>query len=142
MTATKKCDGTMDGKPVKLIIIDKGWKQDFFAKPKDKDLDTPHVISVNGTLEVHQDSADGKSFRAMDVSQVGSGSLRIGSTFASNNGMALVILPMHTTANGFAINTNYAGNQITLPNDGEWCIMAFGKFGDWRDKPKPKGQVS
>lgn len=87
----------------------------FFAIPKDKDLNSPHVISVNGTLQVHQDSADGDSFRAIDVSQIGSGSLKIGSTFASNNGVDLVILPIYPTANGFAINTTYVGNQITLP---------------------------
>jgi hypothetical protein len=135
MTDTKKCNGTIDDKPVKLIIRDKGWKQEYFAKPKDKDLDTPHIVAVNGTLDVHLDSADGNSFRPMYVDQVGSGSLRVGSTFAANRGMYMVILPMYPTADQFAINTNYSGGLITLKNPDEWCIMAFGTLGTWQRKP-------
>ena len=136
MTITQKCDGTIDGKCVKLIIIDKGYQQEFFAKPKEKDIDTPHIVAINGSLDVHLDSADGNSVRVMTVNQVGSGSLSVGSTFASNNGMDMVILPMHPTANQFAITTTYSGSSIKLQNAEEWCIMAFGTLEPWQAKKK------
>jgi hypothetical protein len=127
-----KFNGKIDGKPVKVIVKDKGYKMMWFAKPKDFDVDTPHFEQeVGGTLEVHMDSADGKSFRIMDVNAIYSGSFYAGSTFASNQGMDMVVLPMNPTANGFAINTSESGSSIQIPTDNEWCLMALGTLSPW-----------
>ena len=68
---TVKFDGKINGKPVKVIVIDKGWKTMYFAKPKNLDVETPHFEQkVNGTLEVHVDSADDKSYRVMSVNAI------------------------------------------------------------------------
>lgn len=42
-------------KPVKMIVVDKGFKKMWFAKPKNLDVDTPHIVEINGTLAVHED---------------------------------------------------------------------------------------
>ena len=142
---TKKCNGMINGKSVKLIVVDKGWKQEYFAKPKNKDINVPHFVNAKGTLEVHEDSANDGSFRIMEVDMVYSGSYNVGGTFASNRGMDFVVLPMNSTANGFAINTNSVGIQVSVPCGNEWCIMAFGTFGPWQPKNKhhdKKGYVS
>jgi hypothetical protein len=130
-----KFNGKIDGKPVKVIVKDKGYKMMWFAKPKGFDVDTPHFEQkVGGTLEVHMDSADGNSFRVMNVNAIYSGSFYAGSTFASNKGMDIVVLPMNPTANGFAIDTRGSGSYIQIPTDNEWCLMAFGTFSPWKQK--------
>jgi len=136
---TEKFDGEVDGKPVKIIVIDKGWKKMYFAKPKNFDIETPHFeVKVNDTLEVHIDSPDGRSFRVMSPNSIYSGSFYSGSTFASNKGMDMAVLPMNPTANGFAINTSLSGSYIKLQSQKEWCLMAFGTLGSWQAKPDKK----
>jgi hypothetical protein len=71
----------------------------------------------------------------MDVNYVYSGSLETGSTFASNHGMDMVILPMSEEANGFAINTSYSGSSISIPSGSVWCLIGVGTFGTWQTKP-------
>ena len=132
---TQKFNGEIDGRLVKVIVKDKGYKKMWFAKPKNFDIETPHFEQqVDGTLEVHQDSADGKSFRVMKVDNIQSGSFSSGSTFASNEGLDLVVLPMNKTADGFAIDTSQSGSSITIPSENEWYLMGFGSFGPWQQK--------
>ena len=125
---------------------DKGYKVEYFAKPKDFDINTPHVTVINNTLEVHEDSADGNFFRKMEVDRTLSGSVQVAGTYASNHNMDLVILPMSATPNGFVINTSKAGAQFTSQtNQKEWVVAAVGKFGEWQPKnpnQDRKGQVS
>jgi len=131
----EKFDGKINGKTVKVIVVDKGYEKNWFAKPKNFDIDTPHFEQrVGGTLEVHEDSADGKSFRIMSVDQVVSGSFQFGSTFASNSGLNMVVLPMKPSANGFAIDTSQSGSSITIPSGNQWCLIALGSFGSWQPK--------
>lgn len=128
-------DGKINGKPVKVIVKDKGYKKMWFAKPKNFDINTPHFEQeINGTLEVHFDSPDGQSFSVMTANAVYSGSFYSGSTFAKNQGMDMAVLPMNPTANGFAIDTTLSGSYIKLSSDKEWCLMAFGTRGPWQPK--------
>lgn len=137
--STKKFNGKLDGKSVKVIVIDKGYRKQWFAKPKESDIETPHFVQrVDETLEVHQDSADGKSFRVMNVDSVVSGSFQSGNTFAANSGMDMLVLPMNEGANGFAIDTSQNGALITYPTDEkEWCLIGVGTFGTWQPKKLP-----
>ena len=132
---TKIFDGKIDGKPVKVIIKNKGYRNEWFAKPKNFDVDTPHFLkNVGGTLEVHQDSADGNSYRVLAVNDIYSGSISSGSTFASNKDMDMVVLPMNKSADGFAIDTRYSGSLIEVLNEEEWILMGLGNFGPWLPK--------
>jgi hypothetical protein len=131
----KKFNGKINNKPVKVIVKNKGYKKEWFAKPKDFNINTPHFEQkISGTLEVHEDSADGKSFRVMTVNNVYSGSFYSGSTFVANKGMDIAVLPMIETANGFAINTSSSGCLVMIPSGNEWCLMAFGIYGPWQPK--------
>lgn len=133
--SAKKFNGKINGKPVKVIVVDKGYKKMWFAKPKNLDVNTPHFIQdIGGTLEVHEDSANGESFRVMSVDSILSGSFQSGSTFASNQGKDMVILPMSQEADGFAIRTSYSGSSISLPSESQWCLMGIGSFGTWQRK--------
>lgn len=132
---TKKFDGTIEGKPVKVIVVDKGYTKMWFAKPKMFDVNTPHFEQrVNGTLEVHLDSADGKSFSVMKVDSICSGSFYSGSTFAENRGMDIALLPMSEEATGFAIDVRAGGSYLDVPSGSVWCLMALGSFGPWQRK--------
>jgi len=132
---TKKFDGKIDGEPVKVIVVDKGYTKTWFAKPKKFDVNTPHFEQrVNGTLRVHIDSADGKSFSVMNVDAIYSGSFCSGSTFAENNGKDIALLPMSQEANGFAIDVCKSGCYLELPSGSVWCLMAIGSFGPWQQK--------
>ena len=135
-----KFNGEIGGKPVKTIVKDKGYKMQWFAKPKDFGINTPHFEQkIDGTLEAHQDSADGKSFRVLSINAIYSGSFYSGTTFAANMGMDMLALPMKESANGFAINTSLAGCEVVIPSSEEWCLMAYGTFGPWTAKPpKPE----
>ena len=137
-TMTKaKFNGKIDDKPVKVIVVDKGYKQMWFAKPKNFDINTPHFEQkIDSTLEVHEDSACGKSFRVMAIKSIYSGSFYSGSTFAENKGLDIAVLPMNPTANGFAINTSLSGSYVKIPTDNEWCLMAIGTYGPWQQKTK------
>jgi hypothetical protein len=138
----KRFDGKIDGKDVKVIVRTRETKTIFFAKPKEFDVNTPHFeVSVEGDMTLHEDSADGNSFRVMDVASIYSGSLRIGNTFAMNKGMDMAVLPMNETANGFAINVTDAGANVQIPFGDEWCLMAYGKWGDWQLKRPKLGQT-
>jgi len=118
--STEKYNGDINGKPVKVIVKDKGYKKMWFAKPKNFDVETPHFEQkVDGTLEAHLDSADDNSFRVMSISSIYSGSFYSGSTFANNKGMNMMVLPMNPTANGFAIDTSLSGSYIQIPNGNE-----------------------
>lgn len=56
---TERCNATINGKPVKVILVDKGWKKMYFAKPKNYDVNTPHFEQrTSGSIEVHEDSSD------------------------------------------------------------------------------------
>lgn len=79
-------------------------------------------------------SANGNSFRVMSVNYIHSGSFQTGSTFASNLGMDMAILPMTEEADGFAINTSHSGSSISIPSGSVWCIIGVGIFGEWQPK--------
>ena len=131
----KKFNGKIDGKPVKVIVVDKGYAKMWFAKPKEFSVNTPHFEqTVSGTLEVHIDSADGKSFSVMKVDSIYSGSFYSGSTFAENMGMDIALLPMSQEANGFAIDVRESGSYLELSSGSVWCLMALGSFGPWQRK--------
>ena len=67
-----KFNGEINSKRVKVIVRDNGYKTQWFAKPKDFDLNTPHFEQkIGGTLEAHEDSADGKSFRVLTINAIG-----------------------------------------------------------------------
>jgi hypothetical protein len=70
----------------------------------------------------------------MTVNAIYSGSFYSGSTLADNKGMDMAVLPMSSTANGFAINTSESGSYVRIPQGNEWCLMAFGSFGSWQAK--------
>ena len=133
-----KFNGKIGGKPVKVIVIDKGWKKTYFAKPKDSDVDTPHFDVINNFLQVHEDSANGEYFRSMNINTLYSGSFYIGGTFAHNRGMDSVVLPMNPTAHGFTVDISPNGKTVSIPSGSEWCLMAFGTFGTWKTKKKKK----
>jgi hypothetical protein len=119
-----------------VIVHRKETITDYFAKPKEFGISTPHFeVSAKGEIVLHEDSADGLSFRAMGVVDIYSGSFRVGNTFAANKGMDMAVLPMNETANGFAINVSDAGVRVHIPSEDEWCLMAYGKWGPWQLKP-------
>jgi hypothetical protein len=91
-------------------------------------------------MTLHEDSADGNSFRVMDVVDIYSGSFRVGNTFALNKGMDMAVLPMNETANGFAINVNEIGANVQIPFGDEWCLMGYGKWKPWQPKQPKQGQ--
>jgi len=138
----KEFNGKINEKHVKVIVRAKETKTMYFAKPKELDVNTPHfeVSVVDDKITLHEDSADGNSFRVMDVSEIYSGSFRVGTTFAVSRGMDMAALPMNETANGFAINVSHAGAYIQIPHGDEWCLMAYGKWGVWQTKPPKQGQ--
>jgi hypothetical protein len=56
-------DASINGARLKVIFKEREW----FAKPKNHDVDTPHFYQgTNGILEVHQDSPDGFCYRTMN----------------------------------------------------------------------------
>ena len=131
----------INGKPVKYIIVDKGWKKAYFAKPKRYDVETPHFEQkTNGTLQVHQHSLDCKLFRVMTVSEIYSGSLNSGSSFVHNKGLDMALLPMNETANGFTLDFSSSGSSVTVTSGSQWVLMAFGKYGEYRNVPQKKTQ--
>jgi hypothetical protein len=132
-----KIDGKIDSKPVKVIVRTKELGTIYMAKPKNFDINTPHFeISVDGKMEVHEDSPNGSRFRVMNMSEIWSGSIDSGITFAENKGMDIAVLPMHETATGFSINTSPSGSYVTIPTGSQWCLMAVGTYGPWQVKPK------
>lgn len=124
-------DATIDGARIKVIFKERQW----FAKPKDHDIDTPHFYQdTNGILEVHQDSADDLYYRTMKPNMICSGSYSSGSTWVTNQGTGLAVLPMETSANGFRVLTTPSGSTLLLPAD-SWCLMAVGPWSGWIKKP-------
>jgi len=81
LSANKKCDITINGKPVKVILTDNGLKKAYFAKPKNYDVETPHFEEISGSIKVHEHSPDCQQFRVMTSSEIYSGSFRIGNYF-------------------------------------------------------------
>ena len=135
----KKCDGTINGKSVKVILTNRGWKKDYFAKPKDYNVKTPHFeVKTNGSIDVHEHSPNLEYFRVMAVSEVYSGSFSSGRTFAPNNGMDLAVLPMNETANGFALDFSSSGSTVTVTSGSQWVLMGLGKWGEWQKVPPKK----
>jgi len=107
----------------------------YMAKPKNFDINTPHFeISVDGKMQVHEDSPNGSRFRVMDVSEIWSGSIDSGIRLVKNRGMDIAVLPMFETANGFSIDTNPRGCYVTIPTGSQWCLMAVGKYRPWQVK--------
>lgn len=132
-----KIDGKIDNKLVKLIVKTNELGTFYMAKPKNFDISTPHFeISVGGKMQLHEDSSDGSRFRVMNVSDIWSGSIDSGMTFAENKGLDIAVLPMFETASGFAINTSPSGSYVTIPTGSKWCLMAIGNYGMWQIKAK------
>ena len=138
---TEKCNGEINGKPVKVILTDNGFKKAYFAKPKNFDVETPHFEVTSGSIIVHQHSPDCKQFRVMSSSEVYSGSFTSGTTFASNNGKDMALLPMKGTANGFALDFSSSGSYVTVTSGSQWVLMAFGNWGEWRNVQPKKGDA-
>ncbi|MGA8905218.1 MAG: hypothetical protein WB661_09450 [Candidatus Bathyarchaeia archaeon] len=136
----KVINGMINGVNVKVIFTSDQW----FAKPNNhltngRCLNCPHFQDYDGILEVHEDSMDGLQYRAMiHPDTIASGSYSSGNTWVSNRGKDLAVLPMGTSANGFRLETTASGSNLTLSNE-SWCLMAMGKWGDWKPKaPKPQ----
>jgi hypothetical protein len=138
---TKKCDISIDGKPVKVILTDNGLKKAYFAKPKNYDVKTPHFEQTSGSITVHEHSPDCKQFRVMTSSEIYSGSFTSGTTFASNNGKDLAVLPMKDNANGCALDFSSSGSYVTVTSGSQWVLMAFGKWEEWRDVHPKKNKT-
>ncbi len=134
----KKIDGMINGVNVKVIFTSDQW----FAKPNNhllpltdgRCINCPHFQNYYGALEVHEDSADNTQIRAMKPEAIASGSYTSGNTWVSNHGKDLAVLPMETRANGFRLDTTASGSNLTLSDD-SWCMMAIGKWGEWKPKP-------
>jgi len=137
----KKCDGKIDGKPVKVIITNSGIKKAIFAKPKEYDVKTPHFELTSGSIIVHQHSPDCRQFRVMTSSEIYSGSFTSGTTFASNQGKDMAVLPMSETANGFSLDFSPSGSNVTITSGSQWVLMAFGTWGEWRDVQPKKNKT-
>lgn len=135
---TEKCNATINGKPVKVILVDKGWKKMYFAKPRNYDVNTPHFEQrTNGSIKVHEHSPDCKQFRVMMSSEIYSGSFSSGTTFVQDRGMDMAVLPMFKTANGIALDFSPSGSNVTITSGSQWVIYALGKWGEWQDiQPK------
>lgn len=135
---TKRCDATINGKPVKVMLVDKGWKKMYFAKPKKgHEVETPHFEQItSGSIEVHQHSSDCKQFRVMSSSEIYSGSFSSGTSFVQNKGMDIAVLPMYETANGIALDFSSSGSYVNVSSGSQWVIYALGKWGEWQDVPK------
>ncbi len=133
-----KIDGKIDSKPIKLIVKTRELGTMYMAKPKNFDISTPHFeISVDGKMQMHEDSPNGSRFRVMNVSEIWSGSIDSGITFAESKEVDIAVLPMFETANGFTIDTSSSGSYVTIPTGSQWCLMAVGKYGPWQVKSKP-----
>jgi hypothetical protein len=130
-------DATIDGARIKVIL--KPNKGQWFAKPKDQDISTPHFYDDGQGLEVHQDSPDGTCYRVMYAESICSGSYPSGKSWVSNKGMDLAVLPMQEQADGFSISTTPSGSSLWLPAD-SYCLMAVGRWSEWMLKaPKAAG---
>ena len=128
-----KFDGKLDGKSVKEIIrtTEKGTM--YMLKPKNLDTNTPHfMFPINGKMEVHEDSPDSTHFRKMTVNW--DGSIDSGISFFENRGLHVAVVPMHATADGFAIGSNPDGVNLKAP-ERQWWLYAVGKYGPWQEKP-------
>ena len=131
-----KFDGKKAKKELKVIVYenlhgDKNWME----KPKNKDIETTHFKEVNCELEVHQDSSDGMSFRAMrNPIVIGSGCPVSGDSFFYSAKNDIVIVPMQDSLDGYELKLTPSGDTLRLPDSG-WCLFAIGKFGKWQKKP-------
>jgi len=133
----KLFDGYMKDKPVKVIVKDKGNKgKHWMAKPKNRNLDTPHFKEFNGKLEVHQDSADGTLYRKMDnITTMGSTVVTtVTAEILKNSGLDIAILPMEETSDGFIVNTSASGAYVEFPKPNQQILFAQGKWGEWKEK--------
>ncbi len=125
-------NGKIDGKHVKTIVkyVD-GREPEVFAKPKNSDVNTPHFYNFEGNIEIHQDSADNRFFRKMDLVKVASGSLSSGITFVANEGLDLAMLPVKESADGFSLDTNGSGCVVSFPHGSEHVVMGYGNWTNW-----------
>ena len=52
----------------------------------------------------------------------------------------MAVLPMKDTANGVALDFSPSGSSVTAASGNQWILMAFGKWGEWREvQPKKTG---
>ena len=127
-------DGDIDGKEVKTIVKLTGRVKQWFAKPKNKDIPTPHFDERNGVLRVHQDSADNTQCRVMQKqSFIGSIALPSGQNFLpSEEGIA--VIPMTIDNDRYRINYSASGALVSLSASGALVLIAEGVWGEWNLK--------
>jgi len=129
-----KFDGSTESGAVKVIVRENSKGVQYFAKPKNHDVSTPHFYDYSGNFSVHQDSADDSHWRPMEVRYVASGTLTSGENFIANRGLDLAVLPTRQTASGFTIDLNMSGAKVSVPSDSQLYLMAMGNWMDWRRK--------
>lgn len=130
----KEFDGNMDGKKVKTIVKIKEKIKKWFAKPKNKNIPTPHFEERQGVLTVHQDSADGTQYRPMqDISFIGSVPLPSGANFLPWE-HDIAVVPMTISNNEYVINHSIGGAYVSLPFSGANVLIAKGIWGEWDSK--------
>ena len=129
-----KFDGSIESGAVKVIVRENSKGLQYFAKPKNHDVITPHFYDYSGNFSVHQDSADDSHFRQMEVRYIASGMLTSGQNFIANRGLDLAVLPTRQTASGFRIDLNMSGTKVSVPSDSQHFLMAMGNWMDWRKK--------
>lgn len=127
-------DGDIDGKEVKTIVKLTDRVKQWFAKPKNKDIPTPHFDERNGVLRVHQDSADDTQWRVMQKqSFIGSITLPSGQNFLPFEG-DIAVVPMTIDNRGYKINYSASGALVSLSASGSLLLIAKGIWGEWEPK--------
>lgn len=127
-------DGNIDGKEVKTIVKLTNIVKQWFVKPKNKDIPTPHFQERQGVLSVHQDSADNTRYRTMqNTSFIGGVSLPSGANFLPWD-QDIAVLPITIDNKGYVINYSISGAYVFLPYSGANVLVAKGIWDEWRPK--------
>ncbi len=71
----------------------------------------------------------------MEPTYIASGTLSSGRNFIANSGLNIAILPATETAEGFTIDFNKSGAEVSSPSDSQVYLMAIGKWNPWTAKP-------
>src|SRR3989344_7152981 len=122
-------DGEIDGIRVKTIVkFTENCKQ-WLAKPKNRDIETPHFKEKESVLEVHQDSPDNSKYRTMNnISSIGSVSLPSGLIFLPMQ-KDIAVLPMTADNDKYVIKNTISGVNIYLNFSGDYVLVALGEWG-------------
>ena len=130
----KTSDGTIDGKKVKIIVKLKNGIKEWFAKPKNKDIETPHFEERNGVLRVHQYSKDNKQYRIMKQPfNIESKTLADGLIIIPSEN-SVIVVPITIDNTGFCMETQSGQVIISSLVSGAQYLVAEGKWDEWKPK--------